>query len=213
MRFLSALAIASSVAATLLNGAHVGREVLQARQTSAEATATVTASTNNTNSASACSSVAKGLATVIQGIPEPSGSLSTFLATAYSTVKNPCAVTIPTALSSAYLVYGSSVLSFYSVNESPIISALVICPSLTSINAFPICPTLFAAPASATPTATASKNSSATPTVTPSKNSTASPTSSPTVVSTADARDLRESGLMAAALAFAGMVGTMAVVL
>jgi hypothetical protein len=200
MKFLSALAIASSVAATLLNGAHVG-QVLQARQTSAEATATVTASTNNTNSASACSSVAKELATLIQGIPEPSGSLSTFLATAYSAVKNPCAVTIPTALSSAYLVYGSSVLSFYSVNEAPIVSGLAICPSLTSINASPICPTLFAAPASATPTVTASKNS------------TASPTSSPTVVVTAGARDSRESGLMAAALAFAGMVGAMAVAL
>ena len=144
MKFLSALALASSVSATLLNGAHVGREVLQVRQT-----ATVTASTNSTNStnsASACSSVAKELATLIQGIPEPSGSLSTFLATAYSTVTNPCAVTIPTAVSSAYLVYGSSVLSFYSVNEAQIVSALAICPTITNVAAFPICPTLFCCP-------------------------------------------------------------------
>jgi hypothetical protein len=201
MKFLSALALASSVAATLLNGARVGREVLQVRQTSAGATATVTASTNNTNSASTCSSVAKDLATLIQGIPEPSGSLSTFLATAYNSVTNPCAVTIPTALSSPYLVYGSSVLSFYSANEAQIVPALAICPSLTSVAAFPICPTLFAAPASATPT------------VTTSTNSTASPTSSPIVVSTAGARDPRESGLMAAALAVAGMVGAVAVAL
>jgi hypothetical protein len=204
MKFLSALALAPSVSATLLNGAHVGREVLQVRQTSAAATATVTASTNSTNStnsARACSSVAKNLATLIQEIPEPSGSLSTFLATAYSTMTNPCAVTIPKAISSTYLVYGSAVLSFYSVNEVQIASALAICPSITSVAAFPICASLLVAPASATPTMTTSKNS------------TASPTSSPIVVSTAGARDPRESGLMAAALAVAGMVGAMAVAL
>jgi hypothetical protein len=193
MKLLSVLAIATSVAATL-----------QVRQTSTAATATVTAptnSTNSTNSTSACSSAAKQFATLITGIPAPTGSLSTFLATAYVGVTNPCAVTIPTALSSPYLVYGSSVLSFYSVNEAQIVSALAICPSLTSVNNFPICPTLFAAPASATPT------------VTTSMNSTASPTSPPMVVSTAGARDPRESGLMAAALAVAGMVGAVAVAL
>jgi hypothetical protein len=190
MKLLSVLAIASSVAATL-----------QVRQTSTAATATVTAPTNSTNSTSACSSAAKQFATLIAGIPAPTGSLSTFLATAYVGVTNPCAVTIPTALSSPYLVYGSSVLSFYSVNEAQIVSALAICPSLTSVNNFPICPTLFAAPASATPT------------VTTSMNSTASPTSPPMVVSTAGARDPRESGLMAAALAVAGMVGAVAVAL
>jgi hypothetical protein len=192
MKLLSVLAIASSVAATL-----------QVRQTSTAATATVTAPTNSTNSTSACSSAAKQFATLIAGIPAPTGSLSTFLATAYVGVTNPCAVTIPTALSSPYLVYGSSVLSFYSVNEAQIVSALAICPSLTSVNNFPICPTLFAAPASATPTVTTSM----------SMNSTASPTSPPMVVSTAGARDPRESGLMAAALAIAGMVGAVAVAL
>jgi hypothetical protein len=94
-------------------------------------------------------------------------------------------------------------LSFYSVNEAQIASALAVCPGLTSVNNFPICPTLFAAPASATPNVT----------MTTSMNSTASPTSPPMVVSTAGARDPRESGLMAAALAVAGMVGVVAVAL
>lgn len=194
MKLFSLLVIASSVAATLPNRAHV----LQPRQTSAATIATVTASKNGTN-ASACYSAATEFATLIADIPQPSGSLSTFLATAYSTVTDPCAVTIPTALSSTYLMYGSSVLSFYSANLGQIASALAICPAITSVAAFPICPSLFAASARATPAVTASKNL------------TASPTSSAMVISTAGARDSRESRLIAAALAFAGMVGAVAV--
>ena len=56
-------------------------------------------------------------------------------------------------------------------------------------------------------------SASSTPTITTSQSSTASPTSSPVVVSAGGTRDPRELGLMAAALAIAGMVGAIAIAL
>jgi hypothetical protein len=213
IKSLIVVALAATVSATYFNGELLRREVLlQARATSSSSysssvstaasstSATATASTNSTN---ACSSVLQGLATLITGLPIPTGDLSTYLATAATTLTDPCHLSVPSSIASAFSAYESSVVSFYSAHISQLNSALAACPSLTSLVANPVCSTSTAGVATPTATATANGTSSA-----------SSSSSHLQVVSTAGANgDPRETGMVAAALVAAGLFGAVAVAL
>jgi hypothetical protein len=209
IKSLIVVALAATVSANYFNGELLRREILlQARQTSSSpgsAAATATASTNS--SGNACSSVLQGLATLITGLPTPTGALATYLATAATTLTNPCSLSIPSSIATAFVAYESSVISFYSAHISQINSALAVCPSLTNLVANPICST---ATGVVTTTATAAANGTSTITA----STTASSSSPPQVVSTAGANaNPRETGMVAAALAVAGLFGAVAVAL
>jgi len=96
-------ALAATASATYFNGEALRREVLKVRETlttTFETTSTATISsgsitpyptaTVSTNSSNACSSVLQGLSTVITGLPTATGALSSYLATAASTLTDPC---------------------------------------------------------------------------------------------------------------------------
>jgi len=208
LKSLIIVALATTVSSAYFNGELLRREVLLvARATSSSipvganstsATATATAYTNSTN---ACSSVLQGLATLITGLPTPTGALSTYLATAATTLTDPCHLSVPSSIAPAFSVYESSVISFYSAHSSQLNSALAACPSLTSLVANPVCSTSTAG--IATPTATTTAN----------KTSSASSSSSPLApVNTAGANG-GDMGIVAAALVAAGLFGAAAVAL
>lgn len=204
MKPIIVAALAAMVSATYFNGELLRREVLlQARATTASSpSATATAYTNSTN---ACSSVLQGLATLITGLPTPTGDLSTYLATAATTLTDPCHLSVPSSIAPAFSAYESSVVSFYSAHVSQLNSALAACPSLTSLVANPVCSTAAAGVASPTATVTANGTFSASP---------SSSSSNPQAVSTAGANGCpRETGMVAAALIAAGLFGAVAVAL
>jgi hypothetical protein len=110
-------ALAATASATILNGEVLRREVLHVRaaaSSSAVATPYPTA-TAVTNSSDACSSVLQGLATLITGLPTPTGALYSYLQTAATTLTDPCvslnfsrcclllAALLPTRLGSSFL--------------------------------------------------------------------------------------------------------------
>jgi len=189
IKSLVIVALAATVSAAYFNGELLRREVLQARQTPSFPSVTATASTNNTN---ACSSVLQGLATLVTGLPTPTGALSTYLATAATTLTDPCHLSVPSSIAPAFSTYESSVISFYSANSAQLNSALAACPSLTSLVANPVCSSSTAGAASTTATAT----------VTSSVFSSSLP---PKIISTAGANGPRETGMVAAALLAAGL--------
>ena len=207
IKSLIAITLAAVVSANYFNGELLRREVLlQARATSSPSSSSLIATaTTSTNGTDACSSVLQGLATLITGLPTPTGDLSTYLATAATTLTDPCHLSIPSSIAPAFSAYESSVVSFYSAHMSQLNSALAACPSLTSLVANPVCSTSTAGIATPTPTATATANAT---------SSASSSSSYPQVVSTAGAnRDPREAGMVAAALVAAGLFGAVAVVL
>jgi hypothetical protein len=202
------LALATTMSSAYFNGELLRREVLLvARATSSSiavganptsATATATAYTNSTN---ACSSVLQGLATLITGLPTPTGALSTYLATAATTLTDPCNLSVPSSIAPAFSTYESSVISFYIAHSSQLNSALAACPSLTSLVANPVCSTSTAG--ITTPTATTTANGT----------SSVSSSSSPLApVSTAGANG-GHMGIIAAAVVAAGLFGAVAVAL
>ena len=208
LKSLIIVALATTVSSAYFNGELLRREVLLvARATSSSiavganstsATATATAYTNSTN---ACSSVLQGLVTLITGLPTPTGALSTYLATAATTLTDPFHLSVPSSIAPAFSVYESSVISFYSAHSSQLNSALAACPSLTSLVANPVCSTSTAG--IATPTATTAANGT----------SSASSSSSPLApVNTAGANG-GDMGIVAAALVAAGLFGAAAVAL
>jgi hypothetical protein len=208
LKSLIIVALATTVSSAYFNGELLRREVLLvARATSSSiavganstsATATATAYTNSTN---ACSSVLQGLATLITGLPTPTGALSTYLATAATTLTDPCHLSVPSSIAPAFSVYESSVISFYSAHSSQLNSALAACPSLTSLVANPVCSTSTAGIATPTATTTANGTSSA-----------SSPSSPLAPVNTAGANG-GDMGIVAAALVAAGLFGAAAVAL
>jgi hypothetical protein len=88
-------ALATTVSATYLNGEALRREVFQVRAASSSASVatvkrpypTATASANSSN---VCDSVLNGLATVLTGLPTPTGDLYSYLKTAATTLTDPC---------------------------------------------------------------------------------------------------------------------------
>ncbi len=95
-------ALVATASATYFNGEALRREVLVVRQTittTFQTTSTGTVSsvitpyptaTVSTNSSDVCSSVLNGLDTVLTGLPKPTGALSSYLATAATTLTDPC---------------------------------------------------------------------------------------------------------------------------
>jgi hypothetical protein len=210
LKSLIIVALATTMSSAYFNGELLRREVLLvaratsssiavgANSTSATATATVTAYTNSTN---ACSSVLQGLATLITGLPTPTGALSTYLATAATTLTDPCHLSVPSSIASTFSIYESSVISFYSAHSSQLNSALAACPSLTSLVANLVCSISTAGIATPTGTTTAKGTSSA-----------SSPSSSLAPVSAAGANN-GDKRIVAAALVAAGLFGVVAVAL
>ncbi|KAN0114633.1 hypothetical protein V8E51_004177 [Hyaloscypha variabilis] len=188
--------LAATTSATYFDGEALRREVFHIRQVSNSSSIatpypTATASTNSSN---ACSSVLAGLATVITGLPTPTGALYSYLQTAATTLTDPCHLSVPSSIAPAFSTYESSVISFYSAHQSQLNSALSSCPSLTSLIENPVCST-----SSGTKTVVKS-TSTATTTATPSAS----------VISTSDAGGLGVSGAMMLVL---GALGVVAVVL
>ncbi|KAE9379527.1 hypothetical protein N431DRAFT_397916 [Stipitochalara longipes BDJ] len=199
-------ALATTASATYFDGEALRREVLHIRQvssTSSVATPYPTA-TASTNSSNACSSVLAGLATLITGLPTPTGALYSYLQTAATTLTDPCHLSVPTSIAPAFSTYESSVISFYSAHQSQLNSALSACPSLTSLVANPVCST---ASSNATVVKTIPPS---TPTATTTKTSTASSTASASVVSTGGAREIGVSAVLVIAV---GVFGVIAAVL
>jgi hypothetical protein len=206
------VALAATVSASYFNGELLRREVLlHARATSSASSSTVTAVSSSTpaaatvytNNTNACSSVLQGLATLITGLPTPTGALSTYLATAATTLTNPCSLSVPSSIAPAFSVYESSVISFYNVHSSQLNSALAACPSLTSLVANPVCSTSTAGIVTPAATATANQTLSASPS-----------SSYPQIVSTAGANGGPcETGMVTAALVVAGLFGAVAATL
>lgn len=109
-------ALAATASATYFNGEALRREVLEVRETlttTCETTSTATISsgsimpyptaTVSTNSSGVCSSVLAGLSTVISGLPTATGALQSYLATAASTLTDPCvSLNLSTLNSSPY---------------------------------------------------------------------------------------------------------------
>jgi hypothetical protein len=88
-------ALATTASASYFNGEALRREVLQVRATPASTpVATVITryptATASTNSSNACNSVIQGLATLITGLPTPTGDLYSYLQTAATTLTDPC---------------------------------------------------------------------------------------------------------------------------
>lgn len=210
LKSLIIIALATTVSSAYFNGELLRREVVLvaratsssiaagANSTSATATATTAAYTNSTN---ACSSVLQGLATLITGLPTPTGALSTYLATAATTLTDPCHLSVPSSVASAFSIYESSVISFYSAHSSQLNSALAACPSLTSLVANPVCSTSTAGIATPTATTTAKGTSSA-----------SSSPSSLAPVSAADA-NRGDKRIIVTALVVASLFGAAAVAL
>jgi hypothetical protein len=211
MKSLAVLALASMASATYFNAELLRREIVHVVVEIRQATAAPTASGSASGTASgavsvvssasaastdACSSVLAGLASLVTGLPVPTGALSSYLATAATTLTNPCSLSIPSSVASDFSVYETSVISFYNAHSSQLSSALSACPSLTSLVQNPVCSTS-AGGASATAAATGSASESATATKT-----------SPAPVSSAGANPGQETqGLVAAIIAAAGVVG------
>jgi hypothetical protein len=97
-------ALAATASATYFNGEALRREVLEVRQTISISTSFETTITTGTlgsitpyptataaaNSSDVCNSVLEGLATLVTGLPTPTGALSSYLATAATTLTDPC---------------------------------------------------------------------------------------------------------------------------
>src|SRR5579871_3036358 len=115
IKSLIVIALTATVSAAYFNGELLRREVfLQARATSStsysSSMATVAGSVSataaaSTNGADACSSVLQGLATLITGLPTPTGDLSTYLATAATTLTDPCHLSVPSSIAPAFSAY------------------------------------------------------------------------------------------------------------
>ncbi|PMD34261.1 hypothetical protein L207DRAFT_638796 [Hyaloscypha variabilis F] len=198
--------LATTTSATYFDGEALRREVFHIRQVSNSSSIatpypTATASTNSSN---ACSSVLAGLATVITGLPTPTGALYSYLQTAATTLTDPCHLSVPSSIAPAFSTYESSVISFYSAHQSQLNSALSSCPSLTSLIENPVCSTSSGTKKVVKSTSTATVTRTATATAT----ATATPSAS--VISTGDAGELSVSGAMMLVL---GALGVVAVVL
>ena len=104
-------ALVATASATYFNGEALRRKVLEVRETittTFQTTSTATVSsgaitpyptaTVATNSSAVCSSVLQGLDTVLTGLPKPTGALSSYLATAATTLTDPCVSPNPKTL-------------------------------------------------------------------------------------------------------------------
>jgi len=89
-------ALTATASATYFDSEALRREVLHNRQVSTSSAISVSlatpypTATASTNSSNACSSVLAGLATLITGLPTPTGALYTYLQTAATTLTDPC---------------------------------------------------------------------------------------------------------------------------
>jgi hypothetical protein len=96
LKSLLVAALVATASATYFNGEALRREVLQVRAVTSYSLIATSSSapyptpTSSTNSSNACSSVLQGLATLITGLPTPTGALYSYLQTAATTLTDPC---------------------------------------------------------------------------------------------------------------------------
>ncbi|KAH8784404.1 hypothetical protein BGZ57DRAFT_852204 [Hyaloscypha finlandica] len=203
-------ALATTVSATHMNGQALRREVFQVRATASGATVkrpypTATASTNSSN---VCDSVLNGLATVLTGLPTPTGDLYSYLETAATALTDPCHLSVPSSIGPAFSTYESAVISFYSAHKSELNSAVSACPNLTILVENPVCSTAASSSNKTIPPATPI------PTPTEPVRGTATSTPRTSVISTGSTGSANEMREKSAVAVFAvGVVGVVAMLL